>query len=219
MVVTKFVLVGVIGYLLGSIPFGLLISKRRAKVDIRRYGSGKMGTANVLRTAGTKAAAAVFALDLTKGATAVILAGLLVGRDSVVVGGYSLGILVAQVIAALAAMAGHTRSVFLRFRGGGRGVATFFGGLAALYPPAAIVGGEVFIIGTGLTKFVSLGSIIAVASTYAIIAPLTIMNKFPIEYLIYSLSGTVVIIVMHRDNINRLISGKERKLGDKTQLH
>ena len=66
MVVTKFILVGVIGYLLGSIPFGLLISKRKAKVDIRQYGSGKMGTTNVLRTAGSKAAICVFVLDLLK---------------------------------------------------------------------------------------------------------------------------------------------------------
>ena len=215
----KFVLVGVIGYLLGSIPFGVLIARRKAKVDVRRYGSGKMGTTNVMRTVGHKAAALVFTLDLMKGVLAVIIAGFIVGRESIVIGGYGVGVLVAQVIAALSAMAGHGRSVFLKFRGGGRGVATFFGGLAALYPPAAIVGGEAFIIGTGLTKFVSLGSIIAVASTYGIIAPLTILNKFPIEYLIYSLSGTVVIIVMHRDNISRLVSGKERRLGDKPKLH
>ena len=146
-----------IGYLLGSIPFGVLISRRKAKVDVRRYGSGRIGTANVLRAAGQKTAAMVFSLDLMKGALAVIIAGLIVGRDSLVVGGYGVGVLVAQVTAALAAMGGHIHSVFLRFRGGGRGVATFFGGLVALYPPAALFGGEIFIIGTGLTKFVSLG--------------------------------------------------------------
>jgi glycerol-3-phosphate acyltransferase PlsY len=213
-IVTKFILVGVIGYLLGSIPFGVLISRRRAKVDIRQYGSGKMGATNVLRAAGHKAAAMVFGLDLAKGALAVIIAGLIVGRDSLVVGGYGMGVLVAQVTAALAAMAGHTRPVFLKFHGGGRGVATFFGGLAALYPPAAIFGGEIFIIGAGLTKFVSLGSIVAAASTCAILAPLTIMHGFPIEYLIYALIGTVVIIIMHRGNIARLLAGKERRLGE-----
>jgi glycerol-3-phosphate acyltransferase PlsY len=159
----------------------------------------------------------VFSLDLMKGALAVIIAGLIVGRDSLVVGGYGVGILVAQVTAALAAMGGHARPVFLKFRGGGRGVATFFGGLAVLYPPAAIFGGEIFIIGAGLTKFVSLGSIVAAVSTYAILVPLTIMHGFPIEYLVYALIGTVVIIVMHRDNIARLLAGKERKLGERAK--
>jgi len=218
MIIAKFIMVGVIGYLLGSIPFGVFISKRRAKVDVRQYGSGKMGATNVLRAAGTKTAAMVFGLDLMKGALAVIIAGLIIGREHLVVGGFAWGVLVAQVIAALAAMAGHNRSVFLKFHGGGRGVATFFGGLAVLYPPAAIFGGEVFIIGAGLTKFVSLGSICAAVSTYAILAPLTILNGFPVEYLIYALIGNVVIIIMHRGNIARLLAGKERKLGDRANL-
>jgi len=213
MIITKFIMVAVVGYLLGSIPFGLLVSKRMGKVDVRQYGSGKIGAANVLRTAGSKAAVTVFGLDLSKGVLAVVFAGLIVGRDYVVVGGVGLGILVAQVMAALAAMAGHNWSVFLKFRGG-RGVATFFGGLVALCPLAAIFGGEVFIIGTGLTKFVSLGSIAAAVSAYTILVPLTIMNGFPLEYLVYALIGTIVIMVMHRDNIARLMSGKERKLGE-----
>ena len=215
--VTKFVLVGVIGYLLGSIPFGVLVARRKAKVDVRQHGSGKMGTTNVMRMLGHKAAALVFSLDLIKGTLAVIIAGLIVGRESIVIGGYGVGVLVAQITAALAAMGGHARSVFLKFQGGGRGVATFFGGMVALYPPAAIFGGEVFIIGAGLTKFVSLGSIIAAVSTYAVLAPLTVMHGFPVEYLIYALIGTVVIIVMHRDNIARLLAGKERKLGERAK--
>ena len=73
------------------------------------------------------------------------------------------------------------------------------------------------IIGAGLTKFAALGSIAGAVGTYAILVPLTIMNGFPIEYLIYVLIGTIVIIVMHRDNIVRLMSGKERKLGDKAE--
>ncbi len=218
MITTKFIMVVVIGYLLGAIPFGLLISKWRAKVDVREYGSGKIGTTNVLRTAGTKTAAMVFGLDLMKGALAVIIAGLIIGREQVVVGNFGMRVLLAQVIAALAAIAGHNWSVFLKFCGGGRGVATYFGGLAALYPPAAIFGGEVFIIGTGLTKFVSLGSIVAVVSTYAILAPLTVLNKFPVEYLIYASIGNALIIIMHRGNIARLLAGKERKLGDKAKL-
>ncbi len=132
------------------------------------------------------------------------------------VGGYSLGMLIAQVMAALAAIAGHNWSVFLKFHGG-RGVATFFGGLVALCPLAALFGGEVFIIGAGLSKFVSLGSIAAVVSTYAVLVPLTIVHGFPIEYLIYALIGAVVILVTHRSNIVRLLRGKERRLGEKAK--
>ena len=74
---------------------------------------------------------------------------------------------------------------------------------------------DVLIIGAGLTKYASLGSIVGVFGSYAILVPLTIMNGFPIEYLLYALMGTIIIIFMHRDNIVRLVSGKERKLGEK----
>jgi len=206
----------ILGYLLGSIPFGYLIGKRQAKVDIRQQGSGRTGATNVLRTAGRKSAALVAALDMSKGVLAVLFAGLIVGKGYLVVGDFGLGSLVAQVLAALAAVAGHIWPVFLKFRGG-RGVAPFFGGLIALCPVAALFGGEILIIGAGLTRFVSLGSIAGAVGAYAILVPLTIMNGFPIEYLFYALVGAIVILVMHRDNIRRLISGKERKLGEKAE--
>ncbi|MBI2288004.1 MAG: glycerol-3-phosphate acyltransferase [Chloroflexi bacterium] len=214
MIVAKFLAVVIIAYLLGSIPSGVLVARRSAKVDIRQLGSGKTGTTNVLRVAGKKAAALVVTLDLLKGALAVVLAGLLVGRSYLVVGDISLGLLTAQCVAALAAMAGHNWSVFLKFQGG-RGVATFFGGLIALSPVVALFGGEVLVIGTGLTRFASLGSIAGAVGTYTILLPLTILNGFPFEYLIYTLIGTIAIIVMHRDNIARLLTGKERKVGEK----
>ncbi len=213
MIIAKFAAVVILGYLLGSIPFGLIISRRKAKVDVRQYGSGKTGATNVLRTAGVKAAALVGSLDASKGVLAVVFAGLIIGGDYLVVGNFGLGMLLAQVMAALAAIAGHIWPVFLRFHGG-RGVATFLGGLAVLCPPAAIVGGEVMIIGVGLTRYASLGSIAGTVSTYAILVPLHILSGFPIEYLVYALIGTIIVIIMHRDNIARLVSGKERKLGD-----
>ena len=123
----------------------------------------------------------------------------------------------AQVVAALAAMAGHNFPIFLKFKGG-RGVATFFGGLLALCPAAALFGGEVLILGAGLTRYVSLGSIAGVVGTYAILLPLTIFNGFPIEYLVYALVGAIFVIVMHRDNIVRLLSGKERRIGEKVKV-
>ncbi|TES84765.1 MAG: glycerol-3-phosphate acyltransferase [Dehalococcoidia bacterium] len=216
MIIVKLVSVVVIGYLLGSIPVGYLLSRRHAKVDVRAHGSGKTGAANVFRTAGRKWGLLVAALDISKGALAVVIAGLIVGSEYLLVGDSGLWWLLAsaQVLAALAAVAGHIWSPFLKFKGG-RGVATFFGGLVALCPVAALFGGEILIIGTGLTRFVSLGSIAGAVGSYAILVPLTILNNFPVEYLLYSLVGVVIIFVMHRDNIRRLLSGKERKFGEK----
>ena len=125
MIIAKFAAVVILGYLLGSIPFGLLIGRRGAKVDVRQYGSGKVGATNVLRAAGRKAAVTVAGLDLLKGVLAVVFAGLIFGRGYLVVGNFALGALVAQVMAALAAIAGHNWSVFLKFHGG-RGVAVCF---------------------------------------------------------------------------------------------
>lgn len=216
MIVAEFIAVVVIGYLLGSIPFGYLVSKRKIKADVRQYGSGRTGATNVLRAAGGKAGALVMGLDLLKGVLAVVFAGLIVGGDYLVVGGFGLGALVARVLAALAAVVGHIWPVFLKFRGG-KGMAPFLGGLLALCPPAALFGGEIVIIGAGLTRYVSLGSIAGAVGTYAILVPLTIMNGFPVEYLFYTLVGVVLIFIMHRDNISRLMSGRERRLGDKAE--
>jgi len=181
-------------------------------------GSGKTGMTNVLRVAGKKAAALVLVLDLLKGATAVIFASFLFGFDYMVIGGDSMFWLgrSAQVLAGLAAVCGHVWPIFVKFKGG-RGVATFFGGLAAICPPVALFGGEVLFIGAGLTRYVSLGSIAGVVGTYTILVPLTVMVGFPVEYLAYALVGIILIIVMHRDNISRLVSGKERRLGDKVE--
>jgi glycerol-3-phosphate acyltransferase PlsY len=208
MIIAKFVGVALMGYLLGSIPFGVLIARRSAKVDVRQYGSGRMGAANVLRVAGKKAAALVSILDLSKGLLAVVFAGLIFSGDYLMVS--------AQVVAALAAVAGHNWPVFLKFKGG-RGVATFFGGLFALCLPAALFGGGVLIIAAVLTRYVSLGSIAGALGTCAILVPLTIISGFPIEYLVYTLIGATFIIVMHRDNIARLLSGTERKIGEKIE--
>ncbi len=218
MIVAKFVAVVIIGYLLGSIPFGVLISKRFARVDVRDYGSGKMGATNVLRVAGRKAAALVVFSDLLKGVLAVLTAWLLFwGGQWVVVGsgGWWL-VRIAPILAALAAMAGHTWPVFLKFRGG-RGVATFFGGLAALSPVVALFGGQILLLSAGLTRYASLGSIAGAVGAYAILLPLTIFNGYPIEYQLYTLVGTIAIIVTHRDNIIRLFAGTERRLGEKIE--
>ena len=214
MIIAKLIYVIMFGYLLGSIPFGLLVSKFLAKKDITRFGSGKIGATNVLRTAGTKAAVLVLAGDMLKGVIAVMAAGFIFGNDLLVVGNFGFGTLVAQVLAALAAVGGHNWSIFLGFKGG-RGVATFFGGLAALCPPAAMIGGEALIVSVGLTRYASFGSIVGTVVAYIILVPLTVIYKFPIEYLVYALLGGVIIIIMHKDNILRLVAGTERKIGQK----
>lgn len=213
MIITKFILVIVIGYLLGSIPFGLIISRRKANIDIRNYGSGRTGGTNVLRALGRKAFLMVAALDIAKGALAVVLAGLIIGSDYIIIGSSGLGLL-SQVLAGLAAVVGHIWPVFLKFKGG-RGVATFIGGLIALFPIAGLLGGEAVIIGAGLSGFASLGSIIGVVGVFAVLIPLTIIYNLPIEYLGYALIGTLLIIFVHRDNIKRLLSGNERRLNQK----
>ena len=216
MIIAKFVLVIILGYLIGSIPFGVLIGKKFARVDVRNYGSGKMGATNVLRTAGKKAALLVAILDLCKGVIPVILAGFILKSDFIVLFNIGIGTVVGQTAAALAAIIGHTFPIFLKFRGG-RGVATFFGGLIALCPIAGVFGAEVLIISVGFTRFVSFGSIVGAIGTYAILIPLTLLNGFPLIVLIYALIGAVIILIMHRDNIARLLKGKERKLGEKVK--
>lgn len=216
MLIAKLVSVVIIGYLLGSIPVGVLVARRMAKVEVTDYGSGKIGTTNVFRAVGAKAAVMVACLDLLKGGLAVLIAGAIVGEGFVVVGGYPVGMLAAQVLAGLAAIAGHIWSVFLKFKGG-RGVAPFLGAMFALCPVAGLFGGEMLVAGALLTRYASLGSISGAIGSCAILLPLTIMIGFPIEYLIYALIGTVVIIIMHRDNIARLMAGTERRLGEKAE--
>jgi len=218
-IVAKFIAVILIGYFLGAVPFGVMIARRSAKVDVTSHGSGRTGATNVLRVAGKKAAAAALILDILKGFLPVVFAALIFNGDYMLAGGTSPWVLSrsAQVLAALSAITGHRWSIFLHFRGG-RGVATFFGGLFALCPAAAFFGGEILFLGACLTRYVSLGSISGAVATYAILIPLTILNGFPVEYLVYALVGAVFIIVVHRDNIGRLLAGTERRLGERVKL-
>jgi glycerol-3-phosphate acyltransferase PlsY len=215
-IAAKFVAVILIGYLLGAVPFGVMIARRSAKVDVTSYGSGKTGTTNVLRVAGKKAAASVLILDVLKGALPVVFAALIFNGEYILAGSANPWVLsrTAQVLAALSAIAGHKWSIFLHFRGG-RGVATFFGGLLALCPAAALFGAEILFLGACLTRYASLGSISGAVAAYAILIPLTILNGFPVEYLVYALVGAVFIIVVHRDNIGRLLAGTERRIGER----
>jgi len=217
MILAQYIGAIIVGYLVGSIPFGVLVSRVSSRVDVRDYGSGKTGATNVLRTSGRKAALLVVLLDILKGSLAVVFAGLIVGGSDLVVGDLTLREVVAHSGAALAAVVGHIWPVFLKFRGG-RGVATFFGGLAALSLLAAVIGAVILLAAMALTRFASVGSMAGAAGAFAVLLLLTLLGGSPVEYLAYSLAGALLIIAMHRDNIGRLLAGTERRIGQKVAL-
>ncbi|MBA7507732.1 Glycerol-3-phosphate acyltransferase [subsurface metagenome] len=215
MIISEFVAVVIIAYLLGSIPFGLIIGKVSKGIDITKYGSGKIGGTNVMRAVGTKAGILTIVLDIGKAAGAVLLAAVIVGPGVLSVGGVIIYYWqIAQVLAALAVLAGHNWPIFSKFKGG-RGVATFFGTLLPIFPPAAIFGGEVLAVTALNSRYMSLASIMAVMATWCLLIPMTIAYNLTPIYLAYSLVAIALIIYQHRGNIRRLQQGTERRLGEK----
>jgi len=214
MMIAKFIAVVVIAYFLGSIPFGLIISKLKRGVDIREYGSGKTGATNVMRTLGTKLGVLTIVLDVVKAGGAVMLAAVIVdgGSGSFTIGGVSIYWQhVAQVAAGLAAIAGHNWPIFAKFKGG-RGVTAYFGTLFAIFPPAGILGAEVVAIAALRSRQMSKGSILGALAAWCLMVPLTIVYSFPPIYLAYSLAVIALLVYQHQDNIKRLRQGTERQL-------
>jgi glycerol-3-phosphate acyltransferase PlsY len=210
MITAKFIAAVVIAYLLGSIPFGLIIGKLKGSVDVRKYGSGKTGATNVMRTVGTKFGILTMILDVVKAAGAVVLAGVIIDSGALTIGSIPLHQM-AQVTAGLAAVAGHNWPIFARFKGG-RGVTAYFGTLFVIYPPAAIFGVEVLAISALRSRHMSLGSILGVLAAWCLLVPLTIIYDSPPIYLAYGLAAIVLLIYQHRGNISRLQQGLERRL-------
>jgi glycerol-3-phosphate acyltransferase PlsY len=185
-----------IGYGLGSIPFGLLISLAAGLGDVRKIGSGNIGATNVLRTGKRWAAALTLVLDGGKGAAAVLLAGWLFGASGAMVAG-------------LAAVFGHIFPVWLKFKGG-KGVASVIGVLLGLYWPVGLL-----VIGTWLAvallfRISSLSALVAVA-----LAPAYMMAFGELTYAVFSLLLTVIIFITHHENIFRLWHGTEPRIGKK----
>ena len=200
----EFVAVVIGSYLIGSIPSGLIIGKLR-RVDIREYGSGNIGTTNVVRTLGAKFGAIVLIADVLKGVIAVLLARYIIGTP------------MGEMAAGFAAVVGHDWSLFLKFKGG-RGVATSLGGIlpmAMWAPLSAVAGVVVFAALLFSTRYVSLGSIAGSLSAVVAMAVFMGMDRVPWEYLVYIVVVVALIIYQHRDNISRLLSGTESKLGQK----
>lgn len=199
---TQYLLIVPASYLLGSVPWGFLITLAVKGVDIRQYGSGMTGTSNVLRTTGGPFAVLALALDVSKGLLAVFLARIVADTAT------------AEVAAGLMALVGHNWSVFLGF-GGGRGIATGVAGLFVMEPIAAGIAIAVFTPVTLLSKYLSLGSIVSVLAAFLALLSIALLDHAPMTYLFYTGIGGAIIIGQHRDNIRRLMQGTERKLGQR----
>jgi acyl phosphate:glycerol-3-phosphate acyltransferase len=185
-----------LGYLLGSIPFGLILTQQAGTEDIRSIGSGSIGATNVLRTGRKGLAAATLLGDALKGTVAVLIAGWLWGSG-------------AAMIAGVGAFLGHIFPVWLRFKGG-KGYATFLGVLLAVWWPGLVIAGAIWLGVAFLTRYSSLSSLISCAVT-----PIALYAAgFRFEAAAF-LVMAVLAFVMHRANIQRLLSGTESKIGQK----
>jgi glycerol-3-phosphate acyltransferase PlsY len=211
------VLAGVVGYLAGSFPSGVLVGKAYG-VDVLAHGSGHTGTTNVLRTAGGKAAAIVVILDIAKGAVAVLLAHYVILPASVdsAIGPW------ATPVAGLASILGHNFSLFLHFRGG-RGVATGGGAALAMNPLVVAIALPVGALPVLFTRYVSLGSITAAVTcpiaelVFLLTGHDTIAGHANWAHFAFMLIGALIVIASHHDNIQRLLAGTERKLGQRAK--
>ena len=212
--ILKYLCIAVIAYLLGAIPFGLIISRRMADVDIRAHGSGNIGATNVFRTLGTRLGLITAVLDMSKAALSVLLGMLIIGNEVFMVAGQDIHLQLAQVVAAICAIVGHDWSVYIGFKGG-KGVAAFFGGLLMINWVVALIGIAAGVIIALATRYVSLGSMLAaVCVLLALLALVLLAVSAPI-YLVYGLLTAGLIVFQHRSNIGRLRSGTELKLGEK----
>ncbi len=185
------------GYLLGSIPFGLLLTHAAGGPDIRAIGSGNIGATNVLRTGRKGLAAATLVCDMLKGTAAVLMAAHFADHD-------------AALAAGLGAFLGHLFPVWLKFKGG-KGVATYIGVLIGLAWPAALILGAIWIAVAAVFRYSSLAALIASALTPLV---LWFLDKPSVAALFLVL--TVLLWIMHRANIARLLNGSEGKIGAKT---
>jgi acyl phosphate:glycerol-3-phosphate acyltransferase len=202
--------IAIFGYLLGAIPFGVIIGKSMKGIDIRDVGSGNIGTANAIRALGPFWGGLVFLGDVAKGVIPVLLAT----RIPAWIPGSIPANLVpySQVLSGFLAIIGHNKSVFLKFSGG-KGIATSFGVFLALDWKAALLGLLLFGIVVGISKISSLGSL-----TGAISLPtLMIIFKDPIPLVVFAFIASALAFYMHRENIGRLMRGEERKITDKAE--
>ena len=187
-----------LGYLLGTIPSGLFFTWISGAGDVRKIGSGNIGATNVLRTGKKWAAAGTLLCDGAKGAAAVLLARMLLPPG-------------AEIFAALGAVLGHLFPVWLRFKGG-KGVATYLGVCLALYWPVGLAIAATWIGAALVWRISSLSALIAIALSSAYF-----LLRHQESYALLALILSVLIYVMHRDNIRRLVRGEEPRIGAKSR--
>jgi acyl phosphate:glycerol-3-phosphate acyltransferase len=186
----------VIGYLLGSIPFGLVLTRLAGTQDLRTIGSGNIGATNVLRTGRKGLAAATLILDALKGTAAVLIGGYLGGPDAAMLGG-------------LGAFLGHLFPVWLKFRGG-KGVAVYIGILIGLIWPAAILFCVIWLALAFALRYSSLSAL-----TASVLTPIALWLVGHTALATLFAALTLLLIYMHRENIKRLMAGTEGKIGQK----
>lgn len=190
------ILWGLVGYLLGSVPFGLILSRQLGLGDLRGIGSGNIGATNVLRTGRKDIAIATLLADALKGTAAVLIAWHIGGTD------------LAMLAAGLGAFLGHVFPVWLRFKGG-KGVATYIGLLLGIYWPAAFAFGAAWLIVAFATRYSSLSALVASVTT-----PLVLYCTAGIVWAGLFALMSLVLIAKHHANIRRLLSGSESKIGN-----
>jgi glycerol-3-phosphate acyltransferase PlsY len=200
MTALEFVAIAVLGYLCGSIQAGLWLGKALRGIDIREFGSGKTGFTNTARTLGYGPAILVMLIDLLKGAAPVLVAKLWLGDGS------------AQVVAGVAAMIGHIWPVFAGFRGG-RAVLVAFAATTVMMP---LLGPLMIVIGLLIAlpfRYISLASVVGSGVMAGIIAALALAGRVPVAFGVWGVVAATIIVVLHRDNIERLRNGTEPKFG------
>ena len=190
-------------YLLGSVPFGLLIVKQFSGIDLRAFGSGNIGTSNAVRAMGRGWGFLVFCLDFMKGCAPVLIAHWVVTDPA------TRSLL--QVLIGTAAVLGHCYSVYLRFRGG-KGVATGCGAIVAIDPFVFVCGGAAWLVGRVLTRYAGLASIL-MGLTFPVAA--WFLDRDQPAFVAGCGLLTLLILVRHRDNIRRMLSGTEPRIGEK----
>jgi glycerol-3-phosphate acyltransferase PlsY len=193
---TLLIVTAILAYLLGSVPFGVLVTRAMGLGDLRQIGSGNIGATNVLRTGNKAAALATLLLDGGKGAAAVLIARWFFGEDAAQVAGF-------------AAFLGHLYPVWLKFRGG-KGVATFLGLLLALSWPVCLAVAGTWLLTALVTRTSSIAALVAAASS-----GLWILGLTDGSLLILSMILTILIYVRHSENLKRLKAGTEPKIGVK----
>jgi len=189
-------LVIVVAYLVGSVPFALLLARRWGTADLRRIGSGNVGAANALRASGVRAGVLVALLDIGKGAASVALAS------------HLSSVAAAPAVAGVSAIVGHIYPVWLRFKGG-KGVATACGVFSVLTPVAVPPALVAFILTVWGTKYISLGSIVASVA----LPPIAYATGASSASVAAACTAAVLIIFRHRGNVLRLLEGTERRFG------